>query len=80
MLTELRLMDVAEDSLFLTVSFIDSLSVIASASETLVAPGTSVVLFGQPSGLPIYTDPTDPFATLQCNKQMHIWNNQLFLH
>ena len=54
---------VAEDSLFLTVSFIDSLSVIASASETLVAPGTSVVLFGQPSGLPIYNwTPTDPLS------------------
>ncbi len=54
---------VAEDSLFLTVSFIDSLSVIASASETLVAPGTSVVLFGQPSGLPIYNwTPSDPLS------------------
>ena len=54
---------VAEDSLFLTVSFIDSLSVIASASQTLVAPGTSVVLSGQPSGLPIYNwTPTDPLS------------------
>ena len=46
---------VVNDSIFLIVSDIDSSSVIASTSQNLVAPGTSVVLSGQPSGLLNYT-------------------------
>ncbi|MDG1841363.1 MAG: gliding motility-associated C-terminal domain-containing protein [Crocinitomicaceae bacterium] len=46
---------VVNDSIFLIVSDIVPSSVIASASQNLVAPGTSVVLSGQPSGLLNYT-------------------------
>jgi gliding motility-associated-like protein len=42
------------DSIFINVSDIDSTLVIASASDYTVAPGTTVTLFGSPSGLSSY--------------------------
>jgi gliding motility-associated-like protein len=44
-----------DDSIFITVSAIDPLSVIASASQYIVAPGSTVTLFGAPSGLLSYS-------------------------
>jgi gliding motility-associated-like protein len=46
---------VVDDSIFINVSAIDPLSVIASASQYIVAPGTTVTLFGAPSGLLSYS-------------------------
>ncbi len=43
-----------EDSIFINVSSIDPATVIASASDYVVAPGTVVTLFGEPSGLSSY--------------------------
>ena len=45
---------VAEDSIFINVTDIDSTLVIASASEYAVPEGATVTLFGSPSGLPSY--------------------------
>ncbi len=44
-----------DDSIFISVSAIDPLSVIASASQYIVAPGSTVTLFGAPSGLLSYS-------------------------
>ena len=44
----------AEDSIFINVTDIDSTLVIASASEYAVPEGATVTLFGSPSGLPSY--------------------------
>lgn len=44
-----------DDSIFISVSTIDPLSVIASASQYIVAPGSTVTLFGAPSGLLSYS-------------------------
>ncbi len=50
----------AEDSIFLNVSTLDPATVIASASEYVVAPGATVTLFGQPSALSSYSwSPSD---------------------
>jgi gliding motility-associated-like protein len=43
-----------EDSIFINVSTIDPTTVIASASDYIVAPGTVVTLFGDPSGMSSY--------------------------
>ena len=45
---------IAEDSIFINVTDIDSTLVIASASEYAVPEGATVTLFGSPSGLPFY--------------------------
>jgi gliding motility-associated-like protein len=44
-----------EDSIFVNVSFIDPISVVASASQYNVSPGTVVVLSGLPNGLSSYS-------------------------
>jgi gliding motility-associated-like protein len=43
------------DSIFVNVSTLDSTIVLASASDYLVSPGTTVTLFGSPSGLDSYS-------------------------
>ncbi|MEJ6505764.1 MAG: PKD domain-containing protein [Crocinitomicaceae bacterium] len=45
---------IVEDSIFINVSDIDSAFVIASASDYTVAAGSTVTLFGSPSGLTSY--------------------------
>ncbi|MBU3661136.1 MAG: PKD domain-containing protein [Flavobacteriales bacterium] len=53
-----------EDSIFINVSSIDPSTVVASASQTIVAPGTTVVLSGIPSGMSSYSwTPTTGLAT-----------------
>lgn len=48
------------DSIFINVSTIDPTLVVASASDYLVSPGTTVTLFGSPTGLDSYSwSPTD---------------------
>ena len=43
------------DSIFITVSTLDTTSVVASASDYVVLPGTTVTLIGSPSGMDAYT-------------------------
>jgi len=53
-----------QDSIFISVSDIDISTVIASASQYEVTPGTTVVLNGSPSGMVSYTwTPTTGLAT-----------------
>jgi gliding motility-associated-like protein len=48
------------DSIFINVSTVDPALVVASASDYLVSPGTTVTLFGSPTGLDSYSwSPTD---------------------
>ena len=52
------------DSLFIVVSVIDPLSVIASSSDYIVIPGATVILSGLPNNLPNYTwTPTTGLAS-----------------
>jgi gliding motility-associated-like protein len=53
-----------EDSIYISVSTINPSSVVASASQTIVSPGTTVVLSGTPSGMSTYSwTPTSGLAT-----------------
>jgi gliding motility-associated-like protein len=53
-----------EDSIYISVSTINPSSVVASASQTIVSPGTTVVLSGTPSGMSSYSwTPTTGLAT-----------------
>jgi len=45
---------IVEDSIYVSVSYINPALVTATASPPVVNPGTSVTLTGTPSGLPIY--------------------------
>jgi gliding motility-associated-like protein len=44
----------ATDSVFIEVSYLDSTQVIASASDYVVSPGSTVTLFGNPNGMDTY--------------------------
>ena len=57
------------DSIFINVSDIDSTMVIASASDYTVAPGTTVTLFGSPSGLSSYQWIPDTGLSAPTNQQ-----------
>lgn len=46
---------IVDDSIFVTVSFIDPSSVVASASQYIAAVGSNVTLFGLPSGMDTYS-------------------------
>lgn len=46
---------IVDDSIFVTVSFIDPSSVVASASQYIAAIGSNVTLFGLPSGMDTYS-------------------------
>lgn len=53
-----------QDSIYISVSTIDPTAVVASSSQTIVSPGTTVVLSGNPSGLSSYFwTPTAGLAT-----------------
>jgi len=53
-----------QDSIYISVSNFDPTSVVASASQTIVTPGTTVVLSGIPSGMTSYSwTPTTGLAT-----------------
>jgi gliding motility-associated-like protein len=53
-----------QDSIFISVSTVDPTTVVASSSQTIVSPGTTVVLSGNPSGLSSYSwTPTVGLAT-----------------
>jgi gliding motility-associated-like protein len=57
------------DSIFINVSDIDSTMVIASSSDYSVAPGTTVTLFGSPSGLSSYQWIPDTGLSAPTNQQ-----------
>ena len=53
-----------QDSIYISVSTINPTTVVASASQTIVSPGTTVVLSGTPSGMSTYSwTPTTGLAT-----------------
>ena len=53
-----------QDSIYISVSTIDPANVVASTSQTIVSPGTTVVLSGNPSGMNSYSwTPTLGLAT-----------------